>query len=182
MSITMSGVNLFSPKVCTQEQIKEMKSAEEQFNKAYPYKLEPFTHGVSDNGTIGGIAKSKRGSGFDKIAYCNKPDGTLITTYYFYPRQYYIAGDAKRKDIDKYINTPSGNVTKVGIQEEFWGSTAPKSIKKTYITNSGTRGYILKQTDIDGNRIREVKYPSGNIYKKVTGPDGEIIEYTKTKE
>ena len=30
----------------------------------------------------------------------------------------------------------------------------------------------------NGNKVRTVKYPSGNVYTKVTNPFGDVIEYS----
>ena len=178
-------VKLFTPDKVNVNHIDKMIDAQEQFEKAHPNQLKGFTHGVGDDGTVGGITESKNKADFKALAYCSKPDGTLITTYYFPKRKFYICGDAGQKTIHKYIAHPSGKQSTVEIKEEFWGDdyrkNIPTYIKKIFHRHDGKEAYILKENKPNGDHIRTVKYPSGNIYTKHTNAHGDIIEYKKTQ-
>ena len=182
LKLFSTPVNFFPNK----EQATEMLDAQRQFKDAHGDEIGDFTHGVSKNGTIGGIALGSSEADFKAVAYCQKPDGSLITTYYYPTRTYYLAGSPKFNDIDKFKVNPDGKQSSVRIHKEFWGpegkKNIPTSIKKTFGRSDNKEVYIINELKPNGNKVRTVKYPSGNVYTKVTNPFGDVIEYSVKKE
>ncbi|MBQ2983271.1 MAG: hypothetical protein IJD57_00550 [Candidatus Gastranaerophilales bacterium] len=185
MNIQPLSPSLFSNIKINQEQLSEMLNAQNQIYSAHPNQLDSFKHGVSKNGTIGGIAKGINDADFLAVAYCAKPDGTTMTTYYYPTRRFYITGNAKSKSIDRFIHKPDDKEFATRTSMEYWGKDAkeniPTSIKKSFYREDGKEVYILKENRPNGEKIRTVKYPSGNIYKKVTNANGDILEYSIIK-